>query len=220
MPEYLGNEGNKLLKMIEEPPPNTLFIFVAEDESRIISTILSRTQLIKINRLENEEVEQWLIEKHNVPVTKARNIASLAQGNLREASQILNQGDDDWNELLREWLNAILRNGPAAQVKWIEEISKQGREKHKQFIGYFIHLLGTALHENIMGTSEGANETEVDFAQRLNKLAAPEQLEAIVKELDRATYYIERNANSKMLFMALSIKIYHIIKDKSVISIN
>ena len=220
MPEYLGNEGNKLLKMIEEPPPNTLFIFVAEDESRIISTILSRTQLIKINRLENEEVEKWLVEKYNVPATKARNIASLAQGNLREASQILNQGDDDWNELLREWLNAILRNGPAAQVKWIEEISKQGREKHKQFIGYFIHLLGTALHENIMGTSEGANETEVDFAQRLNKLAAPEQLEAIVKELDRATYYIERNANSKMLFMALSIKIYHIIKDKSVISIN
>ena len=134
MPEYLGNEGNKLLKMIEEPPPNTLFIFVAEDESRIISTILSRTQLIKINRLENEEVEQWLIEKHNVPVTKARNIASLAQGNLREASQILNQGDDDWNELLREWLNAILRNGPAAQVKWIEEISKRGREKHNMHV--------------------------------------------------------------------------------------
>jgi DNA polymerase-3 subunit delta' len=220
MPEYLGNEGNKLLKMIEEPPPNTLFIFVAEDESRIISTILSRTQLIKINRLDNDEVEKWLVEKHNVPVTKARNIASLSQGSLREAFQILNQGDEDWNEMLREWLNAILKNGPSAQVKWIEEISKQGREKHKQFIGYFIHLLGTALHENTMGTSEGANETEVDFAQRLNKIAAPEQLEAIVKELDRATYYIERNANPKMLFMALSIKIYHIIKDKSVILIN
>ncbi|MEY3947098.1 MAG: hypothetical protein RJB03_1804, partial [Bacteroidota bacterium] len=51
MPEYLKDTGNKLLKLIEEPPPNTLFLFVAEDESRILPTILSRTQLIKINRL-------------------------------------------------------------------------------------------------------------------------------------------------------------------------
>ena len=206
--------------MIEEPPPNTLFIFVAEEESRIIPTILSRTQLIKINRLGNEEVEKWLTDKHNVPSEKARNISTLAQGNLREAFQLLNQGDEDWNEMLREWLNAILKNGPAAQVKWIEDVSKLGREKQKQFISYFIHILGTALHEKIMGNSEGANEAEVDFAQRLNKIAAPEQLEAIVTELDRASYYIERNANAKMLFMALSIKIYHIIKDKSVILIN
>ena len=220
LPEYLGNEGNKLLKMIEEPPPNTLFIFVAEEESRIIPTILSRTQLIKINKLENEEVEKWLNVKYNVPSAKARNISTLAQGNLREAFQLLNQGDEDWNELLREWLNAILKSGPSAQVKWIEDVSKLGREKQKQFISYFIHLIGTALHEKMMGTSEGANETEVDFAQRLNKIVAPEQLEAIVNELDRASFYIERNANPKMLFMALSIKIYHIIKDKSVILIN
>ena len=220
MPEYLGNEGNKLLKMIEEPPANTLFIFVAEDDSRIIPTILSRTQLIKINRLDNTDLEKWLVDKHNIPLAKAQNIAALSQGNLREAFQILNQGDEDWNELLREWLNAILKNGPAAQVKWIEDISKLGREKQKQFIGYFTHLISTALHETTMGISEGANQMEVDFAQRVNKIAAPEQLEEIAKELDRATYYIERNANAKMLFMALSIKIYHIIKDKSVILVN
>ena len=220
MPEYMGNEGNKLLKMIEEPPPNTLFIFVAEDESRIISTILSRTQLIKINRLENVDVEEWLKNKQGLSSTKAASISSLSQGNLREAFQLLNQGDENWNELLREWLNAILKNGPAAQVKWVDDVSKFGREKQKQFISYFIHMLGTALHERILGTSHGANEEEVDFAQRLNKFAAPEQLEAIVKELDSACYYIERNANPKMLFMALSLKIYHIIKDKSVILIN
>jgi DNA polymerase-3 subunit delta' len=61
---------------------------------------------------------------------------------------------------------------------------------------------------------------EVDFARRVNKLIAPEQIEAIVQELDKASYYIERNANPKMLFMALTLKIYHIIKDKSVILIN
>jgi DNA polymerase-3 subunit delta' len=220
MPEYLGNEGNKLLKMIEEPPPNTLFIFVAEDESRIIPTILSRTQLVKINRLENQEVKSWLINKHDIPEKRADEIASISQGNLREAFQVLNQGDDDWNELLREWLNAILKNGPAAQVKWVEEVSKFGREKQKQFLGYFTHLIETALQEKILGNADGATEADVDFAKRLNKFAAPEQLEAIVNELDKASYYIERNANAKLLFMALTIKIYHIIKDKSVILIN
>lgn len=220
MPEYLGQIGNKLLKMIEEPPANTLFILVAEDESKIISTILSRTQLVKINRLEIVDVEEWLISKQDVSKQKAASIASLSQGNLREAYQILHNSDEDWQELLREWLNAILKNGPAAQIKWVDEISKLGREKQKQFIGYFVHLLATAIHQNFLGKSDGSDEEEIDFAQRINKLALPEQLEAIVNELDKASYYIERNANAKILFMALTLKIYHIIKDKSVISIN
>jgi DNA polymerase-3 subunit delta' len=220
MPEYLGNIGNKLLKMIEEPPANTLFILVAEDESKIIPTILSRTQLVKINRIEQEEIENWLSSKHGVPEEKRRTIASLADGNMREALHLLNHADEDWFDLLREWLNAILKNGPASQIKWIDDISKLGREKQKQFLAYFIHLLSTAIHENILGESTGALEKEKDFAQRFNKLAAPEQLEAIVNELDKASYYIERNANPKLLFMALTLKIYHIIKDKSVILIN
>ena len=65
MPEYLGNEGNKLLKLIEEPPPNTLFILVAENESLILPTILSRTQLIKIPALSTEEIASALEQKQN-----------------------------------------------------------------------------------------------------------------------------------------------------------
>jgi DNA polymerase-3 subunit delta' len=220
LPEYLGDTGNKLLKMIEEPPPNTLFILVAEDEARIIQTILSRTQLVKVNRIEVKEVEDLLITSLAVPRDKAQTIATLSQGNVREAFHLLHNNDEDWHEILREWLNSILKNGPASQVKWIDEFSKLGREKQKQFLAYFTHLLSTALHEKIMGTSKGAGQNEVDFAQRFNKLAEPEQLEAIVTELDKATYYIERNANPKMLFMALTLKIYHIIKDKSVILMN
>ena len=134
MPEYLKDTGNKLLKLIEEPPPNTLFLFVAEDESRILPTILSRTQLIKINRLDNAAIISWLIEKQSVPKEKAQMIAPISQGNMREAMHLLHEGDEDWQELLRSWLNAILKNGPAAQVKWVDETSKLGREKQKQFL--------------------------------------------------------------------------------------
>ncbi len=148
MPEYLGNEGNKLLKLIEEPPPNTLFILVAENESLILPTIVSRCQLIKI------------------------------------------------------------------------EISRLGREKQKQFLRYFNHLLEQAIRHKLMGENIYLPENEMDFADRLNRIADIAQQQAIIEELDKATYYIERNANAKILFHALTIKLYHIIQDKIVFLIN
>jgi len=220
MPEYLGTSGNKLLKVIEEPAPNTLFILVAEDESKILPTILSRTQLVKINRLSSSEIQSWLIEHRQVPKEKAAVIAPLAQGNLRDALHLLQQADENWQELLREWLNAILKNGPPAQVKWVEEVSKLGREKQKQFIGFFIHLLSISVYMANNETPKDVAADEIDFATRLIKLADTPQIQAMVDELNKSIYYIERNANPKMLFMALSIKFYHIIKDKSVILVN
>ncbi len=220
MPEYLGQSGNKLLKLIEEPPPKTVFIFVAEDESRILPTILSRTQLIKINPLETASLEQWLIEHQAVPREKARSIAPMAHGNMREAFQILHHADEDWQELLRQWLNAILKNGPAAQLKWVEEMAKLGREKQKQFLNYFIHLLSSSIRILHTGTTPSATEVEIDFANRLTKLASTEQVSAMVDELGSSIYHIERNANPKILFMALTIKISHILRDKSLILTN
>lgn len=217
MPEYLGQSGNKLLKLIEEPPPKTVFVFVAEDESRILPTILSRTQLIKINPLDTPSLEHWLIGNQAVPREKARSIAPMAQGNMREAFQILHHADEDWQEHLRQWLNSVLKNGPAAQLKWVEEIAKLGREKQKQFLSYFIHLLSTATRILHTGMPPSSTDIEIDFATRLTKLASTEQIQAMVEELDRSIYHIERNANPKILFMALTIKISHILRDKSLI---
>jgi len=222
MPEFLGKEGNKLLKLIEEPPPNTLFIFVAENEGMILQTILSRTQLVKIAPLTNTDVEVALELRSGVKIEKATQIAILSEGNYREALQLLQHAEDDWNGLLREWLNAIVKTGPAAQVKWIEDISKEGREKQKQFLKYFTHLLEQAIRLRVIENSgeqpEANNET--DFALRLNKLCSISQQDAIITELDKASYYIERNANSKMLFHALSIRLYHIISNNSLILAN
>jgi DNA polymerase-3 subunit delta' len=221
LPEFLGKEGNKLLKLIEEPPPNTLFIFVAENEGLILPTILSRTQLVKIPLLSNIEVEGALAVKEGIAVAKASQIAALADGNYREALQLLQHAEDDWQAMLRDWLNAILKTGPVAQVKWIDETAKLGREKQKQFLKYFIHLLEQAVRLRAMpSTINHQPSTDSDFAMRLNKICSIGQQEAIINELDKASYYIERNANAKMLFHALSIKLYHIISNKSVILIS
>jgi DNA polymerase-3 subunit delta' len=217
MPEYLGNEGNKLLKLIEEPPANTLFIFVAENESLILQTILSRTQLVKIPALETVDIENALIQRAKISVDQARQVASISEGNYHEALQILQHADEDWQGLLREWLNAILKTGPVAQVKWIDDVSKLGRERQKQFLRYFNHLLEQAIRVKVMdGAQLRVPDNEKDFAIRLNKIADISQQQAIIEELDKASYYIERNANAKMLFHALTIKLYHIIANKTV----
>lgn len=212
LPEYLGNEGNKLLKLIEEPPPNTLFLLVAENESLILPTILSRTQLIKVPMPETDAIAGALMQRAGIAEEQARQLAAVCEGNYHEALQLLQHSGEDWESLLREWLNTILKTGPVAQVKWIEEISRQGREKQKQFLRYFNHLLEQSVRLRVMPASAINMPTgEKDFAGRLNKIAALHQQQAIVEELDKAAYYIERNANAKMLFHALTIKLHHII---------
>lgn len=220
MPEYLGKEGNKLLKLIEEPPPNTLFILVAEKEEQILSTILSRCQLIKVPALADKEVEQALIERAGADPEKARQLAAITEGNYREALQLLQHADEDWQDLLREWLKNIVRRILPEQIKWTDEIAKLGREKQKQFLRYFNHMLQQAIRIKVLGVNAiPLPEQEKDFAQRLNKIASVSQMEAMIEEIDKAAYYIERNANGKILFMALTIKLYHIIANKVIITV-
>ena len=219
MPEYLGKEGNKLLKLIEEPPVNTLFILVAENEDQILPTIRSRTQLVKIPMLIKLDIESALELRAGVPMQKAQQIAAVAEGNYREALQMIEHSEDDWQTMLREWLNAVVKFNPQAQVKWIDETAKIGREKQKQFLQYFTHLLELAVRISTTNEQPQAN-AETDFALRLNKITQLHQQEAIINELNKASYYIERNANAKMLFHALSIKLYHIINNNSLILVN
>ncbi len=222
MPELLGNEGNKLLKLLEEPPPDTLFILVAENQSLILPTIISRTQLIRIPRLFTVDIATALI-KAGIPEVKSQDIAAISNGNYHEAESLLQQVEDDWEVILRDWLNSILKTGPQAQIKWIDEISKIGREKQKQFLKFFTHLLHHTIRIQALGFEEASrieSKSTTDFAIRLNKLCNLEQQEAIIHELDNASYHIERNANAKLLFHALTIRLYHIISNKTVILVN
>jgi DNA polymerase III subunit delta' len=219
MPEYLGNQGNKLLKLIEEPPANTLFILVAEKEEQILQTILSRTQLVKIPLLNTPDIQQALLDRNEIQPEQASLVARMADGNYHEALQLLQHAEEDWIGHLREWLNATIKAGPVAQVKWVDETSKLGREKQKQFLQYFNHLLEQCIRLRIMGADYiTLSEKEQEFAQRLNKITSVTQQQAILQQLDSAVYYIERNANAKMLFHALTIKVLHIIQDKVVMS--
>ena len=221
MPEYLKKEGNKLLKLLEEPPVHTLFILVAENEEEILPTIISRCQLIRVPNPEPAEIAAALISRAGADPDRATQIAGICEGNYREALQLLQHAEDDWNGLLREWLNATMKGGPVYQNKFAEEMNKLGREKQKQLLKYFIHLLEQSIRLKILG-AEGVKmgDTERDFAERMNKISSVSQQESIISEMEKAIYYIERNANARILFQALSIKLLYIIQHKSVLLIS
>jgi DNA polymerase-3 subunit delta' len=202
MPEYLGKEGNKLLKLIEEPPADTIF---------------SRCQFIRVPRLTNADIAAALEQRAKLSPEKAQLIAAMSDGNYREALHLVQHSDSDFLDQIRDWLNAILKNGPLAQMKWVDEVSKLGREQQKQFLKYFNHLLEQSIRMKVLGADLPLDPDLKDFALRINKIAGVGQLEAIIQELDKAVYYIERNANAKMLFMAMGIKFYHIIRNKTLI---
>ena len=217
MPEYLGNEGNRLLKLIEEPPPNTVFILVAENQEQILATILSRTQLVKVAPLPKQAVVTALMQRNGVAEPRARQIATIAAGNYREALQLLQHAENDYHELLRTWLNCIFMQNRQGLQDWVEHMAsaKMGRENQKQFLRYFINVLEHSLRVQYMDRSHLAfSDEEVDFAEKLKKLANLGQMADIAEELDNAYYHIERNANGKILFHALSIRLQYIFKGR------
>lgn len=218
MPEFLGKEGNKLLKLIEEPPANTLFIFVAENEEHILPTILSRLQLIKIPALSDDDIAERLIEKSGTDVSIAKQLAVLAEGNFREALQLLQHAEEDWQHLTETLFTVVYRKKPNEnQMKWIEELSGFGREKQKQFFTFFVQLLARAMREELTGSANFPGEKMKQLATRINRVSGVGEKEAMIEEAEKAIYYIERNANAKMLFHAFLIKVSHIINYKTLI---
>lgn len=223
MPEYLGREGNKLLKLIEEPPPNTIFLLVAENEEKLLPTIISRCQVIRILPLTVMEVEEALISRCNLPPDQARQVALVSDGNYREALQLLQHKQEDWDALLKDWLNASLLRGAndhqrfSLQAKIIDKLAALGRENQKQLLRYFLQLLEQSIRIRVLGAEQlNLPTNEKEFAIKLNKISGISTHQALARELEHAVYYVERNANPKMLFHALTIKLRSIVLDKTV----
>ncbi len=208
MPEYLGKEGNRLLKLIEEPPANTVFLLVAENPNLILNTILSRTQELRIFRLSDVEIAQALVEREQLEENRARQIAVLSEGNYNKALELLSKSDNDNQLLLVKWLGACLGNQTVILLEWVEEIAKLGRENQKNFVKYALYFLRQCfiLRLGQMKVSSLSNQ-ELQFAKQLMEKMTLEHFEAIIQVLDEASYHIERNANPKILFLNLSIQV-------------
>jgi len=205
------------LKLIEEPPAKTLFILIAQNYEQILATILSRTQLIKIPKLADEELKAYLID-NGCPQEKAGRIAYLANGNIAAAQQLLAEDDDDLESLFIQWFRLCYGRKGIEINDWIEQVANArfGRENQKSLLRFGLQVVRDCLMVNLDQTSIVKFESK-HF--ELNKLANTinfENAPLIIKGFEQAIYHIERNANPKIMFLDLSIQMMRNLQLKNV----
>ncbi|WP_183568671.1 ATP-binding protein [Mucilaginibacter sp. SP1R1] len=217
LPEYLDKEGNALLKIIEEPQPNTLFILVAQNQDQILNTILSRTQLIKIPCLNYEEVKQYLLTEHNQTEDAAAEIAYLSNGNLTEALTMLQQDNKGYHNLFVQWLRLCFSNKGLEVLTFVDQFAKMGRENQKNFVRYGISFIRECcLLMAGAGNLVHLPAKELETAQKMTNVLDISKAQYISTELEKAHYHVERNANPKILFLDVSLQIIKILNLKTI----
>lgn|SRR5690606_1388618 len=209
LPEYLDKQGNSLLKLIEEPPEKTLFLLVSENQDQILTTILSRTQLVKVNRLTDWEVAQYLITEKALDEDRAKQIAYLSEGNIQRTQGLIGEEKSNHFELLRSWMNVCARDKGLDIIAFVEgTLAKLGRENQKSFLLYAINMMRESLLFK-EGLTELVNlpELENTFIEKFSSMYGHDQIEAVITEFEKASYHIERNANPKILFLDVSLQL-------------
>ena len=215
MPEFLAKEGNRLLKLIEEPPEDTLFILVAEDSEKILNTILSRCQTIKLDPLEDEEIAKALQGHHGQSPTRAQQIAFLSDGNFTTALDLVQNEISNDSEVFIAWFRTCFKGLPVEMVDWVEETAKIGRENQKQLLQYGLNFLREVLvFRSTKNTQLRLGEVESSIAVKMSKVLDFQKINLVSKILDDLYYHIERNANPKPLLLNASILMHKIMTDK------
>ncbi|UEG53183.1 hypothetical protein LLH06_19785 [Mucilaginibacter daejeonensis] len=215
LPEYLDKEGNTLLKIIEEPQPNTVFLLVAQNQDQILNTILSRTQLVKVPGLSFDDIRRYLVEEKGVPAQTAEETAYLSNGNLTEAMAMLQQDSNNFHNQFVDWLRKCYSNKGLELMKLVDVMAKAGREPQKNFIRYGISYI----RECCLILSDAADLVHLPAAEKetAKKMAAVMDLDMalhISQVLEKAHYAVERNANPKILFLDVSLQIVKILHFK------
>jgi DNA polymerase-3 subunit delta' len=209
--------ANKLLKMIEEPPEKTLFLLVSDEVDKVITTILSRCQLIKIPGFRDEEISKFLICKFNADKNKASEIAGISNGNIIRAVESLQNEDssllnlENFKRLMRfAWKRDII-----SIISWSEEISSTGREAQKNFISYSLRIL----RENLMlSLNQLKNRLvflagdEAAFSNNFHPFINQNNIYPLTEEFNIAYSHIEANGNAKIIFLDLALKIARLIR--------
>ena len=222
MAERMNDEcSNKLLKLLEEPPAETIFILVVENENLLLNTILSRCQITRFTKLGEEVIAKSLI-KNGLAEPEAQQIAIRSQGNYNKALSLLKREEDSRFE---EWFVKWVRMAYSAKgnkgvlpnmLQWSDEISKEGRETQKLFLEYCLEIFRQALLANY-GTN---NLVYIEFQSNFNiNNFAPfvhhNNIQEIQRNIEDSIYHIERNGNSKIILTDLSIKLIRLIHTKA-----
>lgn len=200
--------ANGILKILEEPAPNTYFILVTNAADQLMPTIISRTQIITVPLISDHALEKYLTEKRSVEESTARKIVQLADGNMNLALKLIGQEQDNSTEFFTAWMRACFAHKYGTLVTMAEEYHALDKLAQRNMLSYSINMMRETLVYS--SGAQSINRTrgeELEFVRRFSKVLDVEKIEASFNLLNDAGYYLERNGSAKMIFLDLSLKI-------------
>jgi DNA polymerase III subunit delta' len=213
--------ANKLLKILEEPPEKTLFFLVTTAPDQIITTILSRTQMVKVGNISESTLSHEIEQYYKLNAQDALNVARLAEGSWREVQSIMEE-QDEMVALVQHFqslMRLALKFDALKMNQWIEQTAGFGRERQKQFFQYALHLIREALMIN-----HGASNLvrlrgdELEFIKKFAPFIHEGNYERIIETFEGAYFFVERNANAKILLMDVGLKLNEYMNLKKVMA--
>ena len=218
LPEKMNTEAaNKLLKVLEEPPDQTIFVLVSNSPDQLLPTILSRVQQIPFYALSDSEIETALQQQFKINPELAKQTALLANGSYSDAMALLTHNEESVSLLtnFQNFMRLALKFDCSKVLQWIDEMSSVGREKQKQFFQYGLEVFRDALMYNYGERNlVRLGESEKQFLEKFAPFINQNNYEKLIDEFNTNYYYIERNANPKLLFMDLFLKTNELLNTK------
>ena len=217
--------ANKLLKLLEEPPTMTLFLLVSEAPEQLLSTIISRTQEVRVPRLSEEEIAHGLQNEYTwLGQEEAHNIAHMANGSYLAALKMMNEAEesqgyfDDFVALMRNaWLVGQKKNYDALLKlrQWSQDMadSKVGREKQKAFLQYAQRQVRENYIYNLHHPEMNyQTQKEQEFSTKFAPFIHDGNVEKMMEELSKAEQQISQNGNAKIIFFDLCLQMIVLVK--------
>lgn len=216
LPEKLHQVcANKLLKLLEEPPAQTVFLLISEAPDLILSTILSRTQRFNLRQIDEPSIARVLQSKYGVEEKESHAIAHLANGNFIKALESIHLNED--KKLFFELFVNLMRLSYQRKIRemklWSEQVATLGRERQKNFLEYCQRMIRENFMHNLHH-SELVYMTleEQNFAARFAPFINERNVMGMMHELSEAQAHIQQNVNAKMVFFDFSLKMIVLLK--------
>ena len=211
LPERMNIQAaNKILKLLEEPPRQTLFLLVSENPELLLETIRSRTQRLDFKKIDNDSLEQALIERRALAQEMAHRIARIANGNWNAALEELDSGNENRQHLdmfIMLMRLAYMRNIHDLK-KWSDVVATFGREKQKRMLDYFMHMLRESFMYNFRNPELSyMTQEEENFARNFARFINEANIIDISNLFEETKRFIAQNANPKIVFFDLALKI-------------
>lgn len=215
LPEYLSSDtANKLLKTLEEPPENTIFLFVSNNIERILGTILSRVQTLVVPKIPDDTIREALVAQ-GIEEAKAKEITHYVDGNWWRAQLLAHSEDPNlfFSSQFITWMRMCYTKDVPQIVNWSDEMHKLSREDQKEFLLYALDQVRQNLVLNYTGTSLARmNAQEAQFSQKFSVFINERNAEGLMNLITDAFHDIGRNAYSKLVLNDLSVKVHYLLR--------